>query len=72
MMTLTAIPAESRFTPLAALSMVRAHDMRQFMQACLFAFANAAAVVGADLDAALERVSMAPSPSARNGYRARV
>ena len=39
--------------------------MRQFMQACLFAFANAAAVVGADLDPALSASAwLRPRPPA--------
>jgi len=43
--------------------------MRKFMQACLFAFTDVEPVVRADLDAALNGVSAADSPSAHHGYR---
>lgn len=42
--------------------------MRQFMQACLFAFTNVIPVVRADLDPELESVSVAASLSAHDGY----
>jgi hypothetical protein len=42
--------------------------MRQFMQACRFAFTNVVSVVRADLDPALVSVSVAASLSAQHGY----
>jgi hypothetical protein len=42
--------------------------MRQFMQACLFAFTNVVSVVRADLDPALASVSVAASLSSHHGY----
>jgi hypothetical protein len=46
--------------------------MRQFMQACLFAFTDVVPAVRADLDPTLKSVSAAASPSAHHGYRADV
>jgi hypothetical protein len=43
--------------------------MRQFMQACLFAFTDAMSVIRADLDPALKGVGVASSLSAYHGYR---
>jgi len=42
--------------------------MRQFMQACLFAFTDVVSVVRADLDPTLKSVSVAASVSAHHGY----
>ena len=42
--------------------------MRQFMQACLFAFTDVVSVVRADLDPALKSVSVAASLSTHHGY----
>ena len=42
--------------------------MRQFMQACLFAFTDVVSVIHADLDPTLNSISVAASPSARHGY----
>jgi hypothetical protein len=46
--------------------------MRQFMQACLFAFTDVVPVVRADLDPTLKSVSAAASLSTHHGYRAGV
>jgi hypothetical protein len=46
--------------------------MRQFMQACLFAFTDVVPVVRADLDPALKSVSAAASLSTHHGYRVSV
>jgi hypothetical protein len=42
--------------------------MRQFMQACLFAFADVVSVVRADLDPMLKSVSVTSSLSTHYGY----
>jgi len=42
--------------------------MRQFMQACLFAFADAVSIFRADLDPTLQSVSVAASLSTNHGY----
>ncbi len=42
--------------------------MRQFMQACLFAFTDVVTVVRADFDPTLKSVSVAASLSAHHGY----
>jgi hypothetical protein len=57
MMAFTAAPAARGLAQLLARAVVRGHDVRQFMQACLFAFTDVMPVVGADLDPALRSVS---------------
>jgi len=52
--------------------MIRGNDVRQFMQACLFAFTDVIPVVRAYLDPALSSVSVADSLSADHGYGAGV
>jgi hypothetical protein len=42
--------------------------MRQFMQACLFAFTDVVSVVRADFDPTLKSVSVAASLSTHHGY----
>jgi hypothetical protein len=42
--------------------------MRQFMQACLFAFTNAVSVVRTDLDSPLKSVSVAAALSTHHGH----
>ena len=42
--------------------------MRQFMQACLFAFTDVVSVVRADLDPTLKSISVAASLPAHHGY----
>ena len=46
--------------------------MRQFMQACLFAFTDVRSAVRADLDPTLKSVSLAASLSTHHGYEAGV
>src|SRR5215469_12347251 len=72
MMTFTAVPAARRLAPLLARPVIRGNDVRQFMQACLFAFTDVIPVVRADLDPALTSVSVAASLSTHHGYRAAV
>ena len=72
MMTFTAVPAARRLAPLLARPVIRGHNVRQFMQACLFAFTDVVPVVRADLDPALSSVSVAASLSTDHGYRAGV
>jgi hypothetical protein len=48
--------------------MIRAHDVRQFMQACLFAFPDVVSVVRADLDPTLKSVSVTTSLSTHHGH----
>jgi hypothetical protein len=72
MMTFTAVPAALRLAPLFARSVIGSHDVRQFMQACLFAFTDVMPVVRADLDPALNSVSVAAPLSTHHGYRAGV
>src|SRR6516164_2505537 len=72
MMTFTTVPAARRLAQLLAESVIRGHDVRQFMQACLFAFTDVIPAVRADLDPALNSVSVAASLSAHHGYRAGV
>ena len=42
--------------------------MRQFMQACLFAFADVVSAVRADPDPSLKSISVTASLSAHHGY----
>ena len=70
--TFTAVPAACGLAQLIVRAAIGGHDVRQFMQACLFAFADAAPVVRADLDPALRSVGAAASPSTHHGYRAGV
>lgn len=69
MMTFTAVPAKSGLAQLLAWPIIRAHDMCQFMKACLLAFTDVVPVVRADLDPMLKSVSAAASLSADDGYR---
>jgi hypothetical protein len=69
MMTLTAVSAEPGLPQLSSWPVVRTHDMRQFMQACVFAFTDCMSVVRADLDPAQKGVGVASSLSAHHGYR---
>ena len=69
MMTFTAFPATRRLAQLLARPVIRGHDVRQFMQACLFACTDVIPVIRADLDPALSSVSMAASLSTHHGYR---
>ncbi len=68
-MTFTTIPAEPWFAQFPARSVIRAHDMRQFVQAGLLACADAASAVCADLDPARNCVGVAAPRSAHHGYR---
>jgi hypothetical protein len=68
MMTFTAAPAEPRLTQFLAWPIIGAHDMRQFVQACLFAFTDIVSVVRADLDPMLKSVSAASPLPANHGY----
>src|SRR6266567_2660160 len=68
MMTFAAVPAAPRLAKFLARPIIRGHDMRQFMQACLFACADVISVVRADLDQALKSVSVAASLSTHHGY----
>src|SRR5258708_5992244 len=68
MMTFTAVPAEPRLAQFVAWSIVRAHDMRQFMQARLFALGDVQSVVRADLDLTLKSVSVTAPFSPDHGY----
>ena len=72
MMTPTAAPAARGLAQLLARAIIRGHNVRQLMQACLFAFTNVVPVVRTDLDPALRSVSAAASPSTHHGYRAGV
>src|SRR5262252_7887939 len=72
MMAFTAVPAARGLAQLLARAAIRGHDMRQFMQACLFAFADVMPVVRTDLDPAQRSVSAAASASAHHGDRAGV
>jgi len=49
--------------------MIGAHDVRQFMQARVFAAADGVPVIRADLDPPLTGVGVADPPSAHHGYR---
>lgn len=62
-MTFTAVAAEPGLARFPAWSMVRAHDMRQFVQAGLLADTDATSAVRADLDPAGNSVGVAaPCP----------
>ena len=69
MMTFTAVPAARRLAQLLAESVIRGHDVRQFMQACLFAFTDVIPAVRPDLDPALNSASVTASLSTHHGYR---
>ena len=64
-----AIPAARRFAKLPAWPVIRGHDVRQFVQACLLACTDAIPVARADLDPALRRVSVAAAVSPHDGQR---
>jgi hypothetical protein len=68
MMAFTAVLAEPRLAQFPAWPVIRAYDMRQFMQAGLFAFTDIVSVVHTDLDPSLKSVSAAASPSTLHGY----
>ena len=65
MMTFTAARAERGLASLLAGPVIRGHDVRQFMQACLLAFTGAIPAVRADLDPALNSISVADPLPAR-------
>jgi len=69
MMTFTAARAERGLASLLAGSVIRGHDVRQFMQARLLAFTGAIPAVRADLDPALNSISVADPLPARHGHR---
>ncbi len=72
MVTFTAVPAAHGLAQFICRPVVRGHDMRQLMKACLLAFADIRPVVRADLHPALTRVSVTDPPATYNGYRVRV
>jgi hypothetical protein len=69
MVTFTAGPAARRLTQFPAGPTFGGHDVRQFMQARLFARADTPPVVRADLHPTVGGVGAADAPAARNGYR---
>lgn len=70
MMTFTTASAVGGLAQLPARPVIRGDDVRQFMQACLFALTNVMPAVRADLDSALRSVSAAASLPTHHGYRA--
>ena len=70
--TFTAVPAACGLAQLIVRAAIGGHDVRQFMQACLFASTDVRPVVRTDLDPALNGISAAASLSAHHGYRAGV
>jgi hypothetical protein len=72
MMTPAAAPATHGLAQFLSRAIIRRHDMRQFMKACLFAFTDIQPVVRADPHQALTSVSATASPATHNGYRTRV
>jgi hypothetical protein len=68
MMTFAAVPAEPGLAQFLTRSIVMTHNVRQFMQACLFAFTDVDSVIRADLNPTLKSVSGAAAPASPYGY----
>jgi hypothetical protein len=68
MMAFATVPAGPGLAQLTVWPVVGTHDMREFMETCLLALADAASVIRADLDSTLGRVGATDSFTADHRY----